>query len=164
MRAGDCDRVAEPHEFRKHLGALHDRHDFLPCRDDFRIGFIDRAGDHNCICVFDIVRSVADEYGRALFFEAHCLFTGLQIRALYRVAKAQHDFSNARHAGAADTDEMDRVNAAHAGDHDAAPASSRHIDVIRCRESGLDNARALAARDCRTDLSHNQLPSSSARA
>ena len=161
MRSGNRDRIAKTHEFREHLGALHNGHHLLACGNHFGIGFIDRAGDDNGVCILDIACSVADEYSGALLLKALCLFAGLQIRTLHGVAQAQHDFGNAGHAGTADSDEMDSMNSPHSRDHVAAPASSKHMEEIRRRESGFDNARALAARDCNSDLSHNQFFSKS---
>ena len=47
---------------------------------------------------------------------------GLQVRALHLVAQVEQHFGDAAHAAAADADEMDAMDAAHAVVHAGAPA------------------------------------------
>jgi hypothetical protein len=88
MRPGHRDRITEPHKLGQHFGPLHNGHQTLASSGNLRIGFIDRAGNDNGICVLDVCLSVADEYGGALILEAPCLFVGFNVGALDFVAQA----------------------------------------------------------------------------
>ena len=98
VSAGDRDRIAKPHELGEHLGPRNHRHQLLACCGNLGIGFIDRAGDDNGICVADVFFSVADEYGSAQLFEAPGLVVGLEVRALDVITEIQHDLGYPRHA------------------------------------------------------------------
>ena len=139
-------REAEAHQFGEHLGAADNGHQLFPGGCHFRIGFIDRAGDNDSVSITNIVGRVAEEHCRALFFEAPCLFVGLQVRSLDSVAKAQHYFGNSRHARAADADEVHAMNTAHTLYHAVDPACLRHSSVIRRSAFGLASERAVVAR------------------
>jgi hypothetical protein len=134
--AGDRDRIAEAHEFGEHLGSRNHGHQRLARRGNLGIGFIDRAGDDNRVCIANVFFSVADEYGSAQLFETPGLVIRLQIRALDVVAEIQHHLRDTRHAGTADTDEVDAVDATHSVDHAGSPASCRQSSVMRCRACG----------------------------
>src|SRR5690606_41905801 len=52
---------------------------------------------------------MADEDARAQRLQPLGVGAGLRVRAVHRVADAQHDLGDAAHADAADADEMDRA-------------------------------------------------------
>ena len=163
MCSGDRDRVAEAHQLGQHFGSTHDRHPLLACRRNLRVGFIDRAGNDYGVCVAYVVGSVADEDGGALAGKALCLLVGLEVGPLHVVTEAQHDLGYSRHAGTADPDKMNAMDASHLPDHATAPACWRQTSVMRRSASGHASARALAARSpsAARDCSHSR--SSSAR-
>ena len=131
--AGDRDRIAEAHQFREHLRSRHHRHQLLARGGNLRIGFIDRAGDDNRICIADVFFSVADEYGSAQLLEAPGLVVRLEVRTLHVIAEIQHHLGNSRHARTAYADKVDALDTAHSFDHAGSPASCRQSSVMRCR-------------------------------
>jgi len=74
VRAGDGNRVTKAHQLSEHFCPANDGHELLSGCSNFRIGFIDRAGDDYGVSITNVVRSVADEYGSALLFKTLCLF------------------------------------------------------------------------------------------
>ena len=96
---------------------------------------------------------MAEENSRAEAREALGDGVGLEVRALHLVAEIEQHFGDAAHAGAADADEVDEVDAAHAIVH-AALASRRHAQIgearrridVACRARRprhLEQARAI---------------------
>ena len=78
-----------------------------------------------------------------------------QVRALHAVAKVVHDLGNARHADAADADEMDRADVGGRGFHRAVPpanaAPARAVDSLATRmTSWIGAAPKLSIRSARS--------------
>ena len=158
VRASHGDRIAKAHQLRQHLRARHDRLQRLPCGEQLRVRFIDCAGHHHRIRVAHVLGRVTDKNRRAVVLQPGDLGISLQVGPLDLVTETQHDFGDAGHTRAADTDKMDPVDSAHPLDHVRAPASSRHKPVMRSSASGIACSRALTARR----QSSSRLPSHSA--
>src|SRR5690606_2934473 len=64
------------------------------------------------------------------------------VRALYRVAEVVHDLGDARHADAADADEVDRADVGAAAFHGRPPVTAP-IDKLRASGSGRSSAELM---------------------
>ena len=123
------------------------------------------AGTHGKTTTTSLVASVLAEggldptfvIGGRLIFKTPCLFILFQVRTLNLVTKTQHYLGNSRHAGAANTDEVNTVDSTHPFDHAAIPACSRHSSVMRVRAFGLARPRAFSALacNCSRDFNHS---------
>src|SRR4029450_683821 len=71
----------------------------------------------------------------------------LEIAALHLIAEIQQHFGDAAHATAADSDEGDGVDTAHAGGfaHRAPPATASHASASRTSASTIATERARIA-------------------
>ena len=112
MRAGDGDALLEPHQFGQHLGAANDGNAPRARRDEFGIVALDRGRDDDDRGRAEIGRVVADEDGRALLAQALDVGVVARVRALDLMAEVEQHLGDARHADAADADEMDGADLA----------------------------------------------------
>src|SRR5712675_2132016 len=109
------------------------------CRLHFRIVAGDGAGGHDYIGAVRIGSAMSEPDARAEPLQVLGHRVGLEVRALHPVAQVQQHFGDAAHAAAADADEMNRVDAAHALAHAATPAScaqasaSSVVALVRAR-------------------------------
>ena len=104
--AGHRDAGLEAHELGQHLGAAHDRQALLAGDDQFRVVALDGGGDHHDLGILHVLGLVPDEGLDALLVEALDVVVVGGVGALHRVAQIVHDLGDARHADAADADEM----------------------------------------------------------
>ena len=114
---------------------------------DFGILLRHGARDDDDVGVADVVGAVADHHARAELLEALGDRIRLEVAALHFVAEVHEHFGDAAHATAADADEVDAVNAAHAIAH-AASICSRQTAASSSAARGLrDEPRALGHRE-----------------
>ena len=107
VRAGDRDALLEPHELGEHFGAANDRNAPRARRDELGIVALHGGGNDDHRGRAEIRRVVADEHRRALLAQALDIGVVAQVRALNLAAKIDEHFRDARHADAADADEVD---------------------------------------------------------
>src|SRR5687767_15542991 len=88
---------------------------------------------------------MTDQDGRAEALQSMRNVVALEIGALHFVAQVQQYFRDAAHADAADADEVNAVDAAHAIGHRAPPAAATQASARRTSASVIANARALVA-------------------
>ena len=112
MRAGDRHALLEPHEFREHFRPPHDGNAPRARRGDLRIVALDgrRDDDHRGCAEIGLV--VADMNRRALLAQALDAGVFGEVRALNFMAEVDEHFGDARHADAADADEVDGADLA----------------------------------------------------
>ena len=107
MRAGDRDALLEAHELGQHLGAADDRNSSRAGCGQLRIVAPDRARDDDDRRRAQIGRIVADEHFCAVLAQALDVGVVARVRALHGVPEVDEDLGDARHADAADADEVD---------------------------------------------------------
>ena len=110
MRARDGNGGFEPHQFGQHFRPANDRHARFQRQLDLRVAALDRGGRHHHGGIAQIFRLVADHHADALGPQPldHIAFG--HIATLNIVAQIVHHLGNARHADAANADEMDRAD------------------------------------------------------
>ena len=111
---GDRHAMVEAHELRQHLGAPHQGGAGGAGGDDLGVGLVDGAGDDNGIHPLNLVRRVADEDPGAQLLQPLGGRVGPLVGTGYLVAQVQHDLGDTAHARAADTDEVQATDTAHA--------------------------------------------------
>ena len=125
VRAGDGDRLLEPHQLAEHLGAAHHRQE--PLAGELQLGIValDRRGDDDDLGVAEIGRVVADRHRHAE--PAQALDVGVlgDVGALHPVAEIDQHLGDAAHADAADADEMHRSDV------------SRHLHAVASPLNGF---------------------------
>ena len=124
MRAGDGDALLEPHQLSEHLGAANDRNAPRPRGRDLGIVALDRGRDDDDRGGAEIGLVVADEHRRALLAQALDVGVVAEVRALNLMAEIEQHFGDARHADAADPDEMNGADLARQF-HGGSPAWAR---------------------------------------
>jgi hypothetical protein len=90
----------------QHLGATYDGQALLAGDDQLRVVALDRGRDHDDLRILHVLGPVADEGLDALIVQAPDVVVVGRVRTLHRVAQIVHDLGDARHADAADTDEV----------------------------------------------------------
>ena len=107
MRAGHGHALFQPHQLGQHLGPANDGNAPRPRLDHFGIIALHggRNDDHRRAAEIGLV--MADEDGRALLAQALDVGVVAQVRALNLMAKVEKHLGDARHANAADADEVD---------------------------------------------------------
>ena len=143
VRAGHRDGVAEAHELAEHLGARHHRDALAPAPPPLR-GFprdtaleITTTSASPTFCAAWPMTIARAELRQAL---GHGV--GLEVAALHFVAEIDQHFGDAAHATAADADEVDAMDAAHAVAH----AASMLLDSRRPPAASAACGRATSAR------------------
>ena len=154
MGAGDGNAAFQPHQFGQHFGAAHDGDALGAGGHDFGIVGLDRGGGDQHGRVGDIVRLLADEDLDALLAQAFDHIAFGRIAALHVETQIGHHLGNARHADAADADEMDdadigaetgaQTNGCGSGVHAINPVAMTRL-AKRVAASGWPAARAAAA-------------------
>ena len=124
MRAGDGHALLEPHQLGEHLGAADDRNAPRPRGRDLGIVALHRRRDDNHGSRAEIGLVMADEHRRALLAQALDIGVVAQVRTLDLMAEIEQHFGDARHADAADPDEMDGADLARQF-HGGSPAWAR---------------------------------------
>src|SRR5438067_9492882 len=146
MRAGDRHAALQSHQLGEHQGARHDRNARLARRYHFRIVVLHRARDDDRVGAGDLLGPVLKMDLDAEAREPAGGGVGGEVGAAHLVAEVGEDFGDARHADAADTDE---VQAAHLVFHRALGARGSANSMQRCATtfaaSGLPSARAFSA-------------------
>ena len=123
--AGDGDAVFEAHQFGEHFRARNDG-DFAPVRfDNFRIVGLNRGRNDDDVRIFDVRSFVAFVNRGAEILKALGCGGRLCVRAGNVIAECEQNFSNAAHADAADSDEMNALKIPESNHHDARPLSCR---------------------------------------
>ena len=107
MRAGHRHALLEPHEFRKHFGPTNHGDAPRPRLDDLGIVPLHRGGNNDDGGCVEIGLVMADMDGRALLAQALDVGVVAEVRALNLMAEVEKHLGDARHADAADADEMD---------------------------------------------------------
>ena len=107
MGAGDGHGVLQPHQFSQHFGAAHHRNAVFQCGDHFGIVALDRRASHHHRRIANVFSGMADHHLDAARAQALNDIALGNVRPLHGVAEVGHHFCNARHADAADADEMD---------------------------------------------------------
>ena len=141
----DRHRVSEAHQLAEHFRSRNHRDAVRERRGDFRILAVDGARHHHDIRLSEILRGMARENPGAEAREPLGHGVRLQVRALYLVAEIEQHFGDAAHAGAADADQVNQMNAAHAVVHAETPPAARHRSASRVAASTLRTARAASA-------------------
>ncbi len=122
MGAGDSDALLEAHQFSQHLGAWHDRNVSCACGGHFRVVFFHGGRNHHGIGIDNVFGAMADGHADAFFAQTKRGRRGGQVGAADRETLVGEHLGDARHAGAANPDE---VNAFDFVFHDLFPASGR---------------------------------------
>ena len=149
--AGDRDVRLQPHQLGEHLGAAHHRQVPRPRRVELGVARLDRRGDDDDARALEVLGVLADEDPRALLLQPLGDRARLGVRALHGEAVVQQHLGDARHADAADADEMDRpdvVRKARLSVHASTlPFSARRsTSAARCSvASGRPTPRLAAA-------------------
>ena len=110
VRSGDRDRLLHAHQLGEHFGALDDRQAPLDRRFDLGIAAADGGGDDDDGRVAEILGFLADHDRDAELAQALDDIAFRDVRALHLVAELVHHLGDARHADAADPDEVDRAD------------------------------------------------------
>jgi hypothetical protein len=106
MRTGNRDALLEPHQFRQHFGAPHDRQTPFARGDEFRIVAPDCGRDDDDLGLPKMGRIMADMNSRAFGNQAPDIGVLRSIRALHLVAEIQQNLGNPRHTDAAYADKV----------------------------------------------------------
>ena len=104
----DGDVGFDPHQLGQHLRPADNGQAHRARRVELRITRLDGAGDHHDLCLFQVLRLLADEDFRAQPAQTLRDLRGFQIRALDLIPVVQQNLCNARHPDPADAHEMDR--------------------------------------------------------
>ena len=88
---------------------------------DLGIAALDRGGNHHHGCVAEIVGAMTDRDRDAALAQALDDIGFGDVRTLHLIAEDVHDLGDARHADAADADEMDRADVGAGDFHAIAP-------------------------------------------
>ncbi len=132
--AGDRDRALQPHQFGEHFGAAHDGNAGFERGGDFGVVALDRGRGHHHRRLAEILRGMADHYLDPALAQALDDIALGNVGALHAVAEVVHHFGNARHADAADADEMDRADVGGDAFHWVAPKLRMCFDKLSMSE------------------------------
>ena len=160
--SGDCDGLPEAHELGQHLRAPNHRLPGGAGGFDFRIGRIDRAGNHHDIGVLHVLRAMPDLDAGAEGAQATRDRRLAEIRTLHLVTQVQEYFGDAAHADAANADKMNPVYFAHAVFHEDR-LQRMQVSATARVASGWASARAARDRLSNSSRLSAQQRSSSAR-
>ncbi len=141
VRAADRDRPFQPHQLAQHFGATHHRQLARPRGQHFRIILLHRTRHDHDLGVGDIVGAVADRDLDAVLDQPPRVGALGDVAALHLVAEIVQHLGDARHADAADADEMDQSDIERHCPHAATPDGERASPVI----SPTRSARRAAA-------------------
>ena len=97
----------QAHQLGQHLGAAHDRKALAAGLLQFGIALLDRGRDHHDARLADILGPLAFENARAQAFQPVGDLGFLRVGPLHVIAERHQHLGDARHADAADADEMD---------------------------------------------------------
>ena len=142
VRAADRDRPFEPHQLAQHLGAPHHRHEAGARRQHLGIVLLDRRRHDHDLGVADIVGAMADLDLDAELGEAARVGAVGEVAALHLVAEIVQHLGDARHADAADADEMDEADIERQRPHAATPDGDREGVAIRSPTRSASRAAA----------------------
>ena len=106
MCARNADRVLQPRDLGQHVSPAHDRNTCGARRIDLWIARLDRGGDDYRAGPLHILGGVPDEDLRAPLAQALDIVGLAYVRALHLIAHRDHDIGDARHADAANADNM----------------------------------------------------------
>ena len=106
MGAGNANRVFEARDLGQHVGPAHHGNARCPRRQHFRIVLPDRRGNDHRARALHVLAAMADEDIGPLLPQALHIGAVGYVRALDLVAHGQHHIGNARHADAANADDM----------------------------------------------------------
>lgn len=106
MGARHRDGGLEPHQLGEHFGAPHHGNAVLIGGFHLGVGPHDRGGDHHHGGVPQILGGMADRHRNAAVAQALHDVGVRHVRALHLVAEVMHHLGDARHADAADADEV----------------------------------------------------------
>ena len=142
VRSGDSDAAFQPHEFREHFGAPHDRQALGARGDKLGIVALDRGGNDHHVGAVDIFSLVPDRDFHALVAQSLDVGAIGDVGTGHAVAEIGQDFGNAAHANAADADEVHRPDV----------ARQFHVNRPQHLASGAPNPAlpGFAAISCRT--------------
>jgi hypothetical protein len=118
--AGDRDGALQAHDLGQHLRAVDHRQAAAAGLDQFGVVLLDRGRDDDDAGGAQVLGAVALVDGDAQPFQPLGDLRAAGIRALDGMTEAGEDLGDARHADAADADEMDRARVRgqqRAGDH-----------------------------------------------
>ena len=107
VRAGHRHALLEPHQLGQHLGAPDDGNAPRPRLDDLGIVALHRGRNDDHRGGAEVGLVMADKDGRALLAQALDVGVVAQVRALNLMTKVEKHLGDARHANAADADEVD---------------------------------------------------------
>src|SRR5207244_1216932 len=107
-------RIPEAHELAQHLGPGDHGYALLNGGIDFRITALDCARHYYNIGAGDVGRGVPDRDLCANAGQVAGHRIGLHVRALHGISQVDEHLGDAAHAAAADTNEMNRIDTAHA--------------------------------------------------
>src|SRR5256885_591691 len=148
VSAGNGDAVFEAHQFGEHFRA-RDNGDFALVRfDNFRIVGLNRGRNDDDVRIFDVRSFVAFVNRGAEILKALGCGGRLCVRAGNVIAECEQHFSNAAHADATDSDEMNALKIPEGNHHDArplscGPAASSIRSTISRAALGFPKLRAL---------------------
>ena len=120
-------RLLEPHQFRQHFCAAHDRQTTGLGLDPFRIVHLDGGRRDHDLTGAEIFSRMTDVNRDALFPQTLDIGPVILIRALHRIAQVMQDFCNGAHADAANANEMNQADIVR---H---PHGAVSFDLIRVR-------------------------------
>ncbi len=106
VRAADRDGPFQPHDLGQHFRAPHDGHAARARGIGFRIAVLDGGRNHHHARMRRVLGLVADEDLHALRAQPLGVGAFLGVGARHLVAEVLHHRGNARHADAANADEM----------------------------------------------------------
>ena len=108
VRPGDRDRLLHAHQLGEHLRAPDERQPPLDRGFDLGIAAADGGRDHDDGRFAQIVGRMADGHRNAVLPQLLDDIAVRHVGALHRIAELVHHLGDARHADAADADEVDR--------------------------------------------------------
>jgi hypothetical protein len=119
--AADRHRPFEPHQLAQHLGAAHHRQQARAGGQHLGIVLLDRARHDHDLGVGDVVGAMADRDLDADLLQPARVGAIGDVAALHLVAEIVQHLGDARHADAADADEVDQSEIERHCPHAAAP-------------------------------------------
>ena len=120
VRAGHSNSIFQPHQFRKHLRARNHRNFAFVRFDDFGIVRFYRGRSHDDVRTIRVRSLVTLENGRAEILQAFGDRRRFYVGTRYGIAKREQHFSNAAHADAADTDQVNALKITKRNHHEPA--------------------------------------------
>ena len=141
VRAADRDRPFQPHQFGQHLGAPHHRDQPRAGAGDLRIVRLHRGRHDDDLGAAEVGGVMADGDRDAGLAQPADIGGIGDVAALHRVAEVMQHLGDARHADAADADEMDGADGKRQRSH--APASWRMRSSTRSASRAVASGRAM---------------------